>query len=55
MTRSPLWAAPLLTSEALGSHNGLPVTMVISTTLQELESGKGYAVTGGGSLLPCPK
>ena len=26
--------------------------MVISTTLQELESGKGHAVTGGGTLLP---
>ena len=39
-------------SGQLGSHNGLPVTMVISTTLAELESGKGHAVTGGGSLLP---
>ena len=42
----------LLASGALGSHNGLPVTMVISTTLQQLESGKGYAFTGGGCLLP---
>ena len=42
----------LLASGALGSHNGLPVTMVISTTLQDLESGKAHAVTGGGSLLP---
>ncbi len=41
----------LLASGALGSHKGLPVTLVISTTLQELESGTGQAVTGGGSLL----
>ena len=26
--------------------------MVISTTLKELESGRGHAVTGGGTLLP---
>jgi hypothetical protein len=42
----------MLASGQLGSHNGLPVTMVISTTLKELESGTGHAVTGGGSLLP---
>ena len=39
----------MLASGQLGSHKGLPVTMVISTTLAELESGKGHAVTGGGS------
>ena len=42
----------MLASGQLGSHNGLPVTMVVSTTLAELESGRGHAVTGGGSLLP---
>ena len=42
----------LLASDTLGSHNGLPVTLVITTTLQELQSGQGHAVTGGGSLLP---
>jgi Domain of unknown function (DUF222) len=42
----------ILASGQLGSHHGLPVTMVISTTLAELESGRGHAVTGGGSLLP---
>jgi Domain of unknown function (DUF222) len=42
----------LLASGQLGSHTGLPVTMVITTTLQDLESGKGHAVTGGGCLLP---
>jgi hypothetical protein len=42
----------MLASGQLGSHHGLPVTLVISTTLQELESGTGQAVTGGGTLLP---
>ncbi|MGY4647346.1 HNH endonuclease signature motif containing protein [Mycobacterium sp. URHB0021] len=42
----------LLASRQLGSHHGLPVTLVISTTLQELQSAAGHAVTGGGSLLP---
>ncbi|OBK76707.1 HNH endonuclease signature motif containing protein [Mycobacterium sp. 1274761.0] len=42
----------MLASGQLGSHKGLPVTMVISTSLGELESGAGHAVTGGGALLP---
>ncbi|BBX17328.1 hypothetical protein CRI77_05070 [Mycolicibacterium duvalii] len=41
-----------LESGQLGTHNGLPVTVIVSTTLQELEKGAGVAVTGGGSLLP---
>ncbi|BBX70857.1 HNH endonuclease signature motif containing protein [Mycolicibacterium psychrotolerans] len=41
-----------LISGELGQHNGLPVTVIVSTTLQELEKGAGVAVTGGGSLLP---
>jgi hypothetical protein len=36
----------------LGVHNGLPVTVIVSTTLQELTAGTGRAVTGGGTLLP---
>lgn len=36
----------------LGQHNGLPVTVIVSTTLQELTAGVGRAVTGGGTLLP---
>ncbi|MGZ4515154.1 MAG: HNH endonuclease signature motif containing protein [Mycobacterium sp.] len=36
----------------LGAHNGLPVTVVVSTTLQELTAGTGRAVTGGGTVLP---
>ncbi|VEG55352.1 protein of uncharacterised function DUF222 [Mycolicibacterium aurum] len=44
----------VLESGDLGTHNGLPVTVIVSTTLQELEKGAGVAVTGGGSLLPMP-
>ncbi|OMC13902.1 HNH endonuclease signature motif containing protein [Mycobacterium sp. SP-6446] len=36
----------------LGVHNGLPVTVIVSTTLQELTAGAGRAVTGSGTLLP---
>ena len=42
----------VLASGELGQHNGLPATIIVSTTLQELESGAGFAVTGGGTLLP---
>jgi hypothetical protein len=42
----------MLASGALGQHNGLPVTVIVSTTLQDLESATGMAVTGGGSGLP---
>jgi Domain of unknown function (DUF222) len=42
----------VLSSGELGHHNGLPVTIIVSTTLQELESAAGSAVTAGGTLLP---
>jgi len=42
----------VLSSGELGQHNGLPVTVIVSTTLQDLEAGSGSGVTGGGSLLP---
>lgn len=42
----------LLRAQTLGRLNGLPTTVVVTTTLQELQAGAGYAVTGGGSLLP---
>jgi hypothetical protein len=41
-----------LASGQLGHHNGLPATIIVSTTLKELESGAGQAVTASGSLLP---
>ncbi len=41
-----------LASGELGKHNGLPATIIVSTTLKELESAAGLAVTGGKTLLP---
>jgi hypothetical protein len=38
----------------LGRHNGLPVTVIVSTTLDQLQAAAGHAVTAGGSLLPLP-
>lgn len=42
----------LLASGELGQHNGLPVSIVVSATLSQLESAAGQAVAAGGSLLP---
>ncbi|HEX5143922.1 MAG TPA: HNH endonuclease signature motif containing protein [Mycobacterium sp.] len=42
----------VLSSGELGSHLGLPVTIVVSTTLDQLEKGAGVSVTGGGTLVP---
>jgi hypothetical protein len=42
----------VLASGELGKHNGLPATIIVSTTLQELQSAAGMAVTAGGTLLP---
>ena len=42
----------LLCSGTLGKLNGLPVTVIVSTTLRELERGAGIALTAGGSRLP---
>ncbi len=36
----------------LGQHNGLPVTVIVSATLDQICTAAGHAVTGGGSLLP---
>lgn len=35
----------------LGQHNGLPVTVIVSASLEQLQSAAGVAVTAGGSLL----
>jgi len=43
-----------LASGELGQHNGLPASIVVTTTLKELEAGCGKALTAGGSLLPMP-
>jgi Domain of unknown function (DUF222) len=42
----------LLASGELGQHNGLPVSIVVTTTLKELEAAAGKALTGGGTLVP---
>jgi hypothetical protein len=42
----------LLASGALGKKNGLPVSVIVMTTLQDLEKAAGVAITGGGSTLP---
>src|SRR6202041_736930 len=45
-------ARAALASGDLGQHNGLPASIIVTTTLQELEAGAGKALTGGGTLLP---
>ena len=42
----------VLCSGELGSHHGLPVTIVVTTPLEKLEAGTGMAVTGSGTLVP---
>jgi hypothetical protein len=42
----------VLASGELGKHNGLPCTIIVSATLQDLQSAAGVAVTAGGTLLP---
>jgi Domain of unknown function (DUF222) len=42
----------MLASGQLGIHHGLPATIIVSTTLAELESKAGLAVTAGGTRLP---
>jgi hypothetical protein len=42
----------LLASGKLGQHNGLPVSIVVTTTLKDLEAATGKAPTGGGTLVP---
>ena len=39
-------------SGALGQHRGLPVTVIVTTTLSELEQAAGWARTGGTGRLP---
>jgi hypothetical protein len=42
----------LLASGELGQHNGLPASIIVTTTLRELEAAAGRGLTGGGTLLP---
>ncbi|AFM19004.1 protein of unknown function DUF222 [Mycolicibacterium chubuense NBB4] len=41
-----------LMSGQLGRLNGLPASVIIRTTLKDLESRAGIGVTGGGSVIP---
>ncbi|ETZ99177.1 hypothetical protein I546_6758 [Mycobacterium kansasii 732] len=42
----------LLASGDLGQHNGLPASIIVTTTLEDLEAAAGKALSGGGTLLP---
>jgi hypothetical protein len=42
----------LLGNPKLGQHHGLPVTVIVSTTLQDLQDATGIGVTGAGTALP---
>jgi hypothetical protein len=42
----------LLSSGYLGQHNGLPASIIVTTTLRELEAAAGRGLTAGGTLLP---
>jgi Domain of unknown function (DUF222) len=42
----------LLASGDLGQHNGLPASIIVTTTLTELQAATGKGLTGGGTLLP---
>ena len=37
---------------ALGRHRGLPVTVIVSATLEQMQTAAGVAVTAGGTRLP---
>ena len=41
-----------LNKTELGQHNGLPTTIIVRTTLQDLQSRAGVGVSGGGTVLP---
>jgi hypothetical protein len=42
----------MLASGQLGQHNGLPASIIVTTTLEELEAAAGKGLTGGGTMLP---
>ncbi|BCZ24619.1 HNH endonuclease signature motif containing protein [Mycobacterium senriense] len=42
----------ILASGELGKHNGLPASIIVTTTLTELEAVTGHGITGGGTRLP---
>ncbi|WP_006247080.1 HNH endonuclease signature motif containing protein [Mycolicibacterium tusciae] len=42
----------VLQSGELGQHNGLATSIIVRTTLQDLESRAGVGVSGGGTVIP---
>ena len=42
----------VLASGNLGQHNGLPASIIVTTTLTDLEAAAGHGITGGGTRLP---
>jgi hypothetical protein len=42
----------VLASGELGQHNGLAVSIIVRTTLQDLEHRAGIGVSGGGTVIP---
>ncbi len=42
----------VLESGELGQHNGLTTSIIVRTTLQDLEHRAGVGVTGGGTVIP---
>jgi hypothetical protein len=42
----------VLASGQLGVHNGLPATIIVTATLQELQAAAGVGVSAGGTLVP---
>ena len=41
-----------MASGKLGQHNGLPASIIVTTTLKDLEAAAGKGLTDGGTLLP---
>ncbi len=44
----------LFATGELGTHNGLPVSIIVTTSLKGLEAGAGRARTAGGTRIPLP-
>jgi hypothetical protein len=42
----------LLASGDLGQHNGLPASIIVTTTLKDLETAAGAGLTDGGTIQP---
>jgi hypothetical protein len=42
----------LMAAKKLRQHNGLPVSIAVTTTLKDLQAATGYGLTGGRSWLP---